>query len=53
MDMQFFEYDRAIYEQGLEIMQDFGPGRSVEALVPFPVDAGEGTNWAEASYEGA
>ena len=50
IDFQFYEKDRHIYEGALEIMQDYGPNKSVELLVPMIVDAGEGKNWAEATY---
>lgn len=47
---QFAEEDRHIYNKGLEIMQDFGPGKSVHVDVPIRVDAKDGANWAEATY---
>ena len=50
IDFQFKEVDRHIYEGAIEIMQDYGPDKSVELLVPMIVDAGEGKNWAVATY---
>ena len=47
---QFAEEDRNIYNKGLEIMQDFGPGKSIYVDVPIRVDAKDGNNWAEATY---
>jgi DNA polymerase-1 len=47
---QFDEDNRKTYERCLEMMADFGPGRSVELTVPLTVDAKEGRDWAEASY---
>lgn len=48
--IQFDEDNRKIYERGLEIAQDYGPGKSVELAVPMPLDADEGANWAEATW---
>lgn len=39
-----------VYRRGLEIMEDFGPGRSIELAVPLTVDADEGSNWGEATW---
>lgn len=50
LDHQFHEEHRAQYSQALEIMQDFGPGKSVELMVPLTVDADEGPNWAVATF---
>lgn len=47
---QFAEEDRAIYNEGLRMMEDFGPGKSVHVDVPIRVDARDGRNWAEATY---
>lgn len=41
---------RKVYDEGLRIMQDFGPGKSVHVEVPIRVDAKVGRNWAEATY---
>lgn len=49
-DDQFPEEYRHIHERGLEIMQDYGPGRSTEFAVPFIMEVDEGKNWAEATY---
>lgn len=49
-DDQFREEHRHIHEEGLRIMQDYGPGRSVEFDVPFTMECDEGRNWAEATY---
>lgn len=48
--LQFDEDNRRVYERALEIAQDYGPGKSVELLVPMPLDADEGANWAEATW---
>jgi DNA polymerase-1 len=50
VDFQFYPDDRHLYDRAVEIMEDFGPGRSVELKVPLVVDRGEGSNWAIASY---
>lgn len=50
IDFQFHEEDRHIFEKAVEIMEDYGPHKSVELLVPLTVDIGEGRNWSEASY---
>ena len=50
MDSQFPETHRYVYEEGLRLMEDFGPDRSVKMMVPMSVDTGEGKDWAEASY---
>lgn len=48
--IQFPPECEKIYRQGLELMQDFGPGRSVELLVPLTVDSDEGASWGEATW---
>jgi len=50
LDFQFHEDNRKVFERALEIMEDFGPGRSVELRLPMVVDVGEGPNWEIASY---
>tara|TARA_R110002110_G_scaffold142015_8_gene330134 strand:+ start:4680 stop:6485 length:1806 start_codon:yes stop_codon:yes gene_type:complete len=50
IDFQFHEDDRQDFNTALEIMQDFGPKKSVDLQVPMVVDVGEGKNWSEASY---
>lgn len=47
---QWAKEHEAVYRGGLEIMQDFGPGKSVHVDVPIRVDAKTGRNWAEATY---
>jgi DNA polymerase-1 len=47
---QYLPENKAEIDRAIEIMEDFGPGRSVELLVPLTVDIGEGENWAIASY---
>lgn len=49
-DAQFHPDNRKQYERMIEIMEDFGPGKSVHLDVPLPVDAKIGRNWAEATY---
>ncbi len=49
-DFQFHESDRTLYERSLEMMRDFGPGRSVELVVPLEVESGEGDSWSTATY---
>lgn len=52
-DALSFQYpigQRKDYNWALGVMQDYGPGRSVELSVPLTVDAKEGRNWAEATY---
>lgn len=48
--IQFDEDNRKIYERGLEIAQDYGPGKSFPLMVPMPLDADEGASWAEATW---
>ena len=50
IDFQFYEDDRQDFNTAIEIMQDFGPKKSIELQVPMVVDVGEGKNWSEASY---
>ena len=50
IDFQFYEDDRKYFNEALDIMQDFGPQKSLDLLVPMVVDVGEGKNWSEASY---
>ena len=49
-DLQFPAGDDRHYREALEIMQDYGPGKSVDLMVPLTVDTDEGNNWAEATY---
>jgi DNA polymerase-1 len=50
IDFQFKEEDRNIYNNALEIMQDFGPGKTIDLKVPLTVDTNEGADWAIATY---
>ena len=47
---QFRPEFREDYDEAVRIMEDFGPGRSVELLVPLTTDAGFGPNWSIATY---
>jgi len=47
---QFRPEFREDYDEAVRIMEDYGPGRSVELLVPLTTDAGFGPNWAIATY---
>lgn len=47
---QFLEENRKHYEECLRIMQSFGSNDLIQLDVPITVDAGEGSNWAEATY---
>ena len=50
LDYQFEEDDRHHYDRCIEIMTSFGPEDKISLSLPLRVDAGEGTNWAIASY---
>ena len=50
LDFGFHETDRRVYEKALDVMQDFGPGRSVHWPVPMTVEEKSGPDWAVASY---
>lgn len=51
VDFQFVEGCRPVYEECLRIMQDFSsPGTTIKLNIPMKVDAGEGPNWAIATY---
>jgi DNA polymerase-1 len=50
LNFQFSEEYRHIYERCGEIMADFSSGQLIELDVPMKTDAGEGKNWAEATY---
>lgn len=39
-----------IMQKAMDIMVDYGPGRSVELLVPMGIEYGDGANWAEATW---
>jgi DNA polymerase-1 len=49
-----FQYEavteKPIMDRCVEIMCDYGPGRSVELELDMSVDRGEGKDWAEATY---
>lgn len=49
-----FQYPRElehVYRRCLEMMvEDYGPGRRFDLLVPLEVEEASGANWAEASY---
>jgi DNA polymerase I-like protein with 3'-5' exonuclease and polymerase domains len=50
IDYQFFEDDRKIYEEAIRIMEQFGDDDLIPLDVPMVVEAGEGPNWAIATY---
>lgn len=50
IDFEFYEEDRHHYEHCLKIMTDFGPESVIPLRVPMEVDAGEGPDWAIATY---
>lgn len=50
LNFQFSEEHRGVYERCAALMEDFGPGQPIELDVPMRTDAGEGINWAEATY---
>lgn len=51
LDFQFDEAARPVYDRCREILQDFNSdGATIRLDLPMPVDAGEGPNWAIASY---
>lgn len=48
---QFDEAHRDVYNECLRIMTDFSSGQTIEIEgVPIVVDAGEGRNWADATF---
>lgn len=49
LDYQFDEAYRKVYAECLRIMTDFSSGL-IEIDIPMAVDAGEGRNWAEATW---
>jgi hypothetical protein len=49
-DHEFLPEHRHISEEALRIMQDYGPGRSIEFDVPLIMEIDEGRNWSEATY---
>lgn len=50
IDYSFSEDNRKHYDRCLQIMTDFGPNCLIKLDVPMAVDAGEGRNWAEATF---
>lgn len=50
LDFQIDEDHRKVYDECLRIMTDFSPGQLIELDIPMTVDAGEGRNWAEATW---
>lgn len=52
IDFQFDEDNRHHYERCLEIMTDFhSEDQPIKLDLPLRVDAGEGRNWAEATFD--
>lgn len=49
IDFQFPEEYRYVYENCLQIMEDFGPNSALPLNIPIVVDHGEGGDWAEAT----
>lgn len=49
-DLQFAESDRATYNEALRIMTSFGPEDQIKLDVPITVEAGEGPDWAIATW---
>lgn len=53
-DDEGFQYvpgtDDAAMSDCMDIMRDYGPGKSITLELPMEVDVGEGNNWAEATY---
>lgn len=47
---QYAEEDRHIYNEGLRMMENYGPGKSIHVDVPIRIDPKEGRDWAEATY---
>lgn len=50
LDFQFTQNNRKHYDKCLEIMTGFGENDVITLDVPITVDAGEGENWAIATY---
>lgn len=50
VDFQFDPAHRNVYNECLDIMTRFGPDDLISLDVPLGVDAGEGRNWAEATF---
>lgn len=50
IDYSFPEEHRKHYDRCLQIMTSFGPGDVITLDVPMAVEAGEGRNWAEATF---
>lgn len=50
LDFQFDEAHRHVYDNCLTIMTRFGPDDLIPLDVPISIDAGEGPNWAIATF---
>ena len=50
IDFQYHQSSEDKYHRCLDIMQDYGPNKSVNLRVAMEVDQGIGPNWAIASY---
>ncbi len=49
-DFQFPEGERARYNDILRNLTMFGPDDAIPLTIPMEIDAGEGKNWAEATW---
>lgn len=49
-DFQFPEEERGRYEGLLKNLTAFGPDDAIHLTIPMEIDAGEGKNWAEATW---
>lgn len=49
-DFQFDPAHRKVYNECLDIMTRFGPNDPIPLDVPMEIDAGEGPNWAVATF---
>lgn len=50
IDFQFDPDNRKHLDECMRIMTDFSPGQPISLDVPLMIDAGEGSNWSEATY---
>lgn len=50
IDFQFDPADRKHIDECTRIMTDFSRGQPIELDIPLNIDAGEGQDWAEATY---
>jgi len=49
-DFQFDPDYRKVYRECLDIMTRFGPSDAIPLDIPMEIDAGEGVNWADATF---